>query len=462
MIQAVVGSGGKTTLIHRLAAEARAQGKKVLVTTTTHMRIEPDTLLSGETAPILQALEEKGYAMAGLPLGEKICALPPDVYRAACAAADLVLIEADGSRSLPLKFPREQEPVIPDNTDEILVVCGLNGLGRPAREVCHRLDLVTACLGISENAVITPAHVQRLVTEGYLKPLRQQYPDKKVMLMPRDNGSLYQRAIASLLAQEQDVSVLDPAWFALQPALIICGAGHVGREVADLASRLDFDIRVIDARPELVTRERFPSAHQLICDSYDHLNDHLEPGACYVVVTPDHQADYQCVSTILPTPYTYLGMLGSRKKAASAFRQLEEAGFSRQQIDSIHAPIGLSIGAVTPTEIAFSILAQIIQVKNQHPVSSADRNLLESQEKGVLCVVIEAQGSVPRREGSMMLVTASQVLGTIGGGESEYQAICHAREHAGLDIQTYGLHQSAAEEPDTACGGQIKVLFLPV
>lgn len=462
MIQAVVGSGGKTTLIHRLAAEARAQGKKVLVTTTTYMRIEPDTLQSGETAPILQALEEKGYAMAGLPLGEKICALPPDVYQAACAAADLVLIEADGSRSLPLKFPREQEPVIPDNTDEILVVCGLNGLGRPAREVCHRLDLVTACLGISENTVITPVHVQRLVTEGYLKPLRQQYPDKKVVLMPRDNGSLYQRAVASLLAREQDVSVLDPAWFALQPSLIICGAGHVGREVADLASRLGFDIRVIDARPELVTRERFPAARQLICDSYDHLNDHLEPGACYVVVTPDHQADYRCVSTILPTPYTYLGMLGSRRKAASAFRQLEEAGFSRQQIDSIHAPVGLSIGAVTPTEIAFSILAQIIQVKNQHPVSSADRNLLESQEKGVLCIVIEAQGSVPRREGSMMLVTASQVLGTIGGGESEYQAICHAREHAGLDIQTYGLHQSAAGEPDMACGGQIKVLFLPV
>ena len=87
---------------------------------------------------------------------------------------------------------------------------------------------------------------------------------------------------------------------------------------------------------------------------------------------------------------------------------------------------------------------------------------MESQEKGVLCIVIEAQGSVPRREGSMMLVTASQVLGTIGGGESEYRAICHAREHAGLDIQTYGLHQSAAGKPDMACGGQIKVLFLPV
>ena len=129
MIQAVVGSGGKTTLIHRLAAEARARGQKVLVTTTTHMRIEPDTLLTGEAAPILRALEERGYAMAGVREGEKIRALPPEVYRAACAGADLVLVEADGSRGLPLKFPGEQEPVIPDNTDEILVVCGLGGLG---------------------------------------------------------------------------------------------------------------------------------------------------------------------------------------------------------------------------------------------------------------------------------------------------------------------------------------------
>ena len=118
------------------------------MTTTTHMKIEPDTLLTGEAAPILRALEETGYAMAGVREGEKIRALPPEVYQAACAGADLVLVEADGSRGLPLKFPGEQEPVIPDNADEILVVCGLNGLGKPAREVCHRLERVTACLGI--------------------------------------------------------------------------------------------------------------------------------------------------------------------------------------------------------------------------------------------------------------------------------------------------------------------------
>ena len=462
MIQAVVGSGGKTTLIHRLASEARARGEKVLVTTTTHMKIEPDTLLTGEAGPILQALEEHGYAMAGVQEGEKIRALPPQVYQEVCAAADLVLVEADGSRGLPLKFPGEQEPVIPDNADEILVVCGLAGLGRPAREVCHRLDRVTACLGITEDTAITPAHVQRLVTEGYLKPLRQRYPDKKVVLMPRADGSLYQRAVASLLALEQDVSVLEPAWFIPQPVLIICGAGHVGREVAALAAHLDFTIRVMDERADLATPERFPTAHQLICDSYDHLKDHLEPGACYVVVTPNHHADYQCVSTILPTSYTYLGMIGSKGKVASTFQRLEEAGFDRQQIDTIFAPIGLPIGAVTPAEIAFSILAQIIQQKNQHHVGSADRSLLETREKGTLCIVIEKHGSVPRGVGSMMLVTPDQVLGTIGGGESEYRAICHAREHAGWDEKTYGLHYSAPGGLDMACGGQLKVLFLPV
>ena len=181
-----------------------------------------------------------------------------------------------------------------------------------------------------------------------------------------------------------------------------------------------------------------------------------------MVVTPNHHADYQCVSTILPTSYTYLGMIGSRGKVASIFQRLEEAGFTRQQIDTIFAPIGLPIGAVTPAEIAFSILAQIIQVKNRDYVGSADRSLLESREKGILCVVIEKHGSVPRGVGSMMLVTPDKVLGTIGGGESEYRSICHARETDGWDIQTYGLHHSAAGGLDMACGGRLKVLFLPV
>jgi xanthine dehydrogenase accessory factor len=208
MIISVVGSGGKTTLIKKLAAQYRAQGKTVFVTTTTHMFIEEDTLLTDDADTILQALKETGYAMAGLPEGEKIKALSPETFDAVCAAADVVLVEADGSKRLPLKYPNRTEPVIPKNTDEILVVCGLNAIGQKAKDVCHRLELVKACLNIEDDTVITASHVQKLVTEGYLKPLSAAFPKAKITVMPRHDGTLYQRVVTSLLQNGQDVSII--------------------------------------------------------------------------------------------------------------------------------------------------------------------------------------------------------------------------------------------------------------
>lgn len=206
MMVAVVGSGGKTTLIRKLAARYREEGKTVLVTTTTHMFIEEDTLLTDDARIILRRLEETGYAMAGVPEGQKIRGLSRETLEAVCHRADVVLVEADGSKCLPLKFPNATEPVIPEKADEILVVCGLNAIGQRAKEVCHRLELVKTCLGIDEDTVITPAHIQKLVTEGYLKPLRKAYPQARIRVCPRHDGSAYQRAIASLLEKEQEIS----------------------------------------------------------------------------------------------------------------------------------------------------------------------------------------------------------------------------------------------------------------
>ena len=208
MIIAVVGSGGKTTLIKKLAEEYRAQGKTVLITPSTHMFIEADTLLTDDPATILAALKETGLVMAGLPDGIKLNPLSRETFDAVRPHADVVLVEADGSRMHPLKYPNNREPVIPERTEIIYVVCGLNGIGQKAKDVCHRLELVKACLGIEDDTVITPAHVQRLVTEGYLSPLKAAYPQAKVILMPRDDGSDYQRAIADLLKAGQDVSHL--------------------------------------------------------------------------------------------------------------------------------------------------------------------------------------------------------------------------------------------------------------
>ena len=184
MILAFVGSGGKTTLIKQMADQFRRQGKSVLITTTTHMFTEPDTLLTDDAAVIRKALNQKGFAMAGIPDGEKIKALSQETYLAACNCADVVLVEADGSKRLPLKYPNATEPVIPKHTDEIIVVWGPHGLGKPAREVCHRLALVTACLGIQEDTLITKEHVITLLRNGYLEPLRQQYPDVPITVYP--------------------------------------------------------------------------------------------------------------------------------------------------------------------------------------------------------------------------------------------------------------------------------------
>ena len=103
MIIALVGSGGKTTLLKKMAADYRQQGKSVFVTTTTHMFAEPDTLLTDDAGEILGRLQETGYVMAGIPEGEKIKALSRETFAAVCAKADVVLVEADGSKRLPLK-----------------------------------------------------------------------------------------------------------------------------------------------------------------------------------------------------------------------------------------------------------------------------------------------------------------------------------------------------------------------
>lgn len=462
MIIAIVGSGGKTTLIKKLTQQYRLRGKSVFVTTTTHMFIEKDTLLTDDAGTILGALRENGYAMAGIPQGEKIKALSKETFDTVCAAADVVLVEADGSKHLPLKFPNGTEPVIPENTDEVIVVCGLNALEQPAKNVCHRLELVKQCLGIGDDALITPLHVQKLVTQGYLLPLRKKYPHMKIRVSPRHDGTLYQRAVASLLENEQNVSMIRREWFCPQPKLIICGGGHVSREVALFAHRLDFPVTVLDDRAEAVTRERFPTAEQLICDSYDHLGNYLEEDACYVVATPAHRADLQCVSTILPTRFRYLGMIGSRKKADSTLENLENAGFSQEQVDRIFAPIGLPIGAATPAEIALSILGQIIQEKNNSHAAFADRALLESREPGTLCVIIEKHGSAPRGVGSMMFVGQNQVIGSIGGGETEYLAICHAKEHQVFSVKEYTLRNTAVNGLDMICGGSVKIAFIPI
>ncbi len=207
MIYAVVGSGGKTTLIHQMAGRFRQEGRKVLVTTSTHMLIEEDTLLTDDADLIIDQLERTGYAMAGLPAGRsRLKGLSGSTYRAVCPHADMVLVEADGSGRLPVKYPNDTEPVIYDNIDEILIVCAPHVIGKPLKEIAFRKELVLRCLQVSEEELLTAGHIQKLVREGYLKRLGEMYPDKKLRVCPACLDTPEQKHIGRLLAEDIDIN----------------------------------------------------------------------------------------------------------------------------------------------------------------------------------------------------------------------------------------------------------------
>lgn len=462
MIRAIVGAGGKTSLIKRLTSEYRKQGRSVFVTTSTHMFAEADTLVTEEVDSIIHELKTKGYVMAGASCGEKIRALPIEVYEEVCRHADEVLVEADGSKHLPLKFPNETEPVIYDNVEEIIVVCGLHGLGKSAKEAVHRIELASRKTGISPEDVIRPTHIQELLRKGYLEPLKEKYQNKTIKIEPNAGEGMYARALAGLLKDEQDVSLIREEWFEPQPQLIVCGGGHVSKDLVKMASCLDFKVKVIDDRADFVNADRFPTAGEVICDSFDNLHNYLEKNAYYVVVTREHKDDFNCVKQILTKPYRYLGMIGSKGKVERTFENLRNAGVSEAEIESIFAPIGLQIHAVTPAEIAISILAEIIQEKNKKHAASVSRELLHTREKGVLCIIIEKKGSSPRGVGSMMLVTSEKVYDSIGGGAVEFAAIDDARTCEHVMIKDYCLNSKEAGNLGMICGGSNKVLFIPV
>lgn len=466
MIKAIVGAGGKTGYIRRKATEAVLAGQRVFVTTTTHMYAEEGTLMTDQAEAVISRLKESGYVMAGQGFddkdGMKIKGLPDDVYSEICRHADLVLVESDGSRHLPLKWPAETEPVIPDNADEIVVVCGLHGLGQTADKAVHRLELAKHYIDIQDDTVIVPHHIKELVMKGYVIPLREQYPDKEISILAVHDNSLYQRAVAKLIEDGADVSLIEKSWFAEQPKLIVCGGGHVSRALVRMAALLDFKIKVIDDRDDFANVDRFPDADQVICDEFTNLSRYLEDDGFYVVVTREHKDDYVCIKTILGSSYEYLGMIGSKGKVAKNLEQLRNEGVSEELISTVFAPIGLDIKAVTPAEIAVSILAQIIDEKNKQARGSASKKLLDVSKPGTLCIIIEKKGSSPRGKGSMMFVAEDEVIDSIGGGAVEFAAIEDARNCDRCMIKEYKLNQEDLVNLGMICGGTNKVLFIPL
>lgn len=167
----LVGAGGKTTTLFMLAEAFAAEGLSVAVTTTTHMG-KPGCRLISEKDELERFLAEDPHGricVCGSPSGAfKMAA--PDFIAELPERFDRVLIEADGSKRLPLKVPASHEPVLLPETDTILIAAGLSCLGKPLQEVCHRLELACEILEQKPSSLVNEAMVARLLQEGYVKP----------------------------------------------------------------------------------------------------------------------------------------------------------------------------------------------------------------------------------------------------------------------------------------------------
>ncbi len=153
--------------------------------------------------------------------------------------------------------------------------------------------------------------------------------------------------------------------FTTPPTLVMVGGGHVGKATADLAHLLGYRVYIVDDRPEFSNEARFPYAEDTIVIPYDQWSDQLSMNvnSFVVVATRGHRYDDMALESALRTRARYIGLLGSRRKTLMIYRRLMEQGISKDRIAEVYAPIGLNIGALTPEEIAVSIMSEVIMVR---------------------------------------------------------------------------------------------------
>lgn len=344
-------------------------------------------------------------------------------------------------------------------------------------EVLHQIDGGEPCLLLTrlqlqgsrsgvilDKALFTEADIR----QGKLPVDENLYGQLQDCL---DTGSLQ-------LIGLTDDEILLAEGFLPKTRLIIFGGGHIAKPLSDFAAAVGFSVTLIDDRPSFANRERFPSADRVICEDF---------GACLpviglrntdfvVIVTRGHRHDGTVLRQALKQPLAYIGMIGSKRRVHAMMEELAAEGFDRELLAAIKAPIGLDISAVTPEEIAVSILAQLIYCKNKPVVDrfgkqftypEPDKEVLiqlskETPVPRALLTILSAKGSVPRKAGAQMIACLDgRTAGSIGGGCSEAGVVSKARAwmgSGGFFIEHIDLTGDVAEEEGMVCGGTLEVL----
>lgn len=152
-----------------------------------------------------------------------------------------------------------------------------------------------------------------------------------------------------------------------RPVLVVIGGGHVGAALVHLGRWLGFRVVLSDDRPEFCSPQAAPGADEYLTMTIGELCKRyaFTPDTYVVLPTRGMRLDVEGLPDLLQVPHAYLGVIGSRRRWATAMQELEARGVPRAALEGVHAPMGLELNAETPEEIALSVLAEIVQVRNR-------------------------------------------------------------------------------------------------
>jgi xanthine dehydrogenase accessory factor len=169
-----------------------------------------------------------------------------------------------------------------------------------------------------------------------------------------------------------------------RPVVIIFGAGHLSFYIARFAKLVNFAVKVCDDREEFANKERFPDANEVIVANFENVFERLQvdENSYLVIVTRGHKCDEVVLEKALRTEAKYIGMIGSRRKVTTILQKLQEKGFSPEALSRVYSPMGISIGAVTPEEIALSTVCELVKIRRLGD-GAAIRHMTESRSQAV-------------------------------------------------------------------------------
>ncbi|MBU3161823.1 XdhC family protein [Clostridium frigoris] len=277
--------------------------------------------------------------------------------------------------------------------------------------------------------------------------------------------------------EEKKSLIIEP--FIPKPRLIVFGGGHIAMPLSEFASKANFSVTVIDDRPFFANKKRFPKADKVICESFEKsfslLN--LRKSDYVAIITRGHRYDGLVLREVLKYDLSYVGMIGSKRRVKGMMEELLSEGFSSDKLNLVNSPIGIDIYAITPDEIAFSIIAELISFKNKGTINNsgekfvipefdidvAEKIFVEAEISKALITILSSKGSVPRKAGAKMIAYYDgRTIGSIGGGCSEAAVIVKAREimvSKGFIIEHVDMTGEVAEDEGMVCGGVMEVLI---